>query len=267
MSGILTLDIGNSDIVSVLYAQDGTRLGDDRQATIKEENFKKYRSFFQKIIQQLRVVTPEAVILSCVVPYVRETVFRVMEETWPETRLINVAPGILPEMKVLLEEPRELGADIIATNAGAYHKYKDWTIVADLGSATKLGVIDGDFNFYGGIIIPGIAYQAKSLHQMIPHLPDIELKKPDCIVGNNTIASIQSGIINGSLAAVVELGRRIEAEMEHPCRKIITGGLAKLFQPEDLAGFEYDEFLLSDGLYQIARARISDGSAEPFSKQ
>lgn len=263
MSGILTLDIGNTDIVTVLYTDDGLRLRDDRRMTIKEESYQRYQSFFQTIIKEFNVESPSAVILSCVVPQIRETVFAIMEETWPNTKLLSVVPGILPEMNVMLEEPRELGADIVATNTGAYYKYKDWTIVADLGSATKLSVIDGDFNFYGGIIVPGIAFQAKSLHQMIPHLPHIELKKPEHIVGQNTIASIQSGIINGSLAAIVELARQIEQEMGHPCRKIMTGGLAKLYTPEDLGDFEYDEFLLSDGLYQIAKARIQD---EPSKK-
>lgn len=256
MSTILTLDIGNSDIVSVLYGIDGTRLLDDRRPTIKEENSRKYRTFFHDLNEAFRLEDPTAVILSCVVPYIRETVARVMAEAYPKSRIYQVRPGIVPEMRVLLEEPLELGADIIATNAGAWHKYKDWTIVADLGSATKLGLLDDQFNFHGGIIIPGIAFQARSLHQMIPHLPEIELQKPERIVGYNTITSIQSGIINGSLAAVVELGRRIEAEVGRPCRKVITGGLAKLFSAEDLMDFEYDEFLLSDGLYQIANSLL-----------
>lgn len=256
MDTILTLDIGNSDMVAVLYDLDGNHLADDRRPTIKEENFKKYRSYFHELNTRFSGDTPKAIILSCVVPYVRETVLDIMAEIYAASRRINVAPGIVPEMNVMLEEPRELGADIIATNVGAYHKYHDWAIVADLGSATKLSVIDGAFNFHGGIIIPGIAFQARSLHQMIPHLPDIELKKPERIIGNDTISSIQSGIINGSLSAVIELARRIDREIGHTCKKVITGGLVKLFPPEDLVDLEYDEFLLSDGLYQIARRQL-----------
>lgn len=260
MQTILTLDIGNSDMVAVLYDLEGNHLADDRQMTIKEENFKKYRTYFHDLNEKFQETAPRAVIVSCVVPYVRETLLAVIGEVYPESRHINVAPGIVPEMNVMLEEPRELGADIIATNVGAWHKYHDWTVVADLGSATKLGVIDGDFNFHGGIIIPGIGFQARSLHQMIPHLPEIELKKPARIIGNDTISSIQSGIINGSLAAVIELARRIDQETGHTCRKVITGGLVNLFDPEDLEDFEYDEFLLSDGLCQIARSQLNQGA-------
>ncbi|MFZ2257001.1 MAG: type III pantothenate kinase [Clostridiaceae bacterium] len=252
MSGILTLDIGNSNIVTVLYDRAGNRLADDRQETIKEENYRKYKEFFQSINTSLPVHRPDAVILSCVVPYVRETVYKVMAEVYPDSVLYRVAPGMVPDMTVCLEEPRELGADIAATTVGAYHKYKELTIIADLGSATKLGVVDEAFNMRGGIIMPGIAFQARSLHQMIPHLPDIELKRPAKVIGDNTIHSIQSGIINGSLGAIIELGRAIEKELGQKCHKLITGGLAKLFQPEDLQDFEYDEFLLSDGLYHIA---------------
>ena len=73
MSGILTLDIGNTDIVTVLYTDDGLRLRDDRRMTIKEESYQRYQSFFQTIIKEFNVESPSAVILSCVVPQIRET--------------------------------------------------------------------------------------------------------------------------------------------------------------------------------------------------
>ena len=252
MSGILTLDIGNSNIVTVLYDRQGNRLADDRQDTIKEDHFKKYKTFFETINEKLSIGKPEAVILSCVVPYVSGTVFKVMAEMYPDSILYRVAPGMVPDMKICLDEPRELGADIIATTAGAYYKYKALTIIADLGSATKIGVVDADFNMRGGIIMPGIAFQAKSLHLMIPHLPEIEIRKPEHVIGDSTISCIQSGIVYGGLSAVIELGRAIEKELGQPSHKVITGGLAKLFSKEDLQDFEYDEFLLSDGLYHIA---------------
>lgn len=259
MSGILTLDIGNSDVVSVLYSDEGQHLWDDRRPTLKEVNYKRYRDFFHQLNGRLGAETPTAVIVSCVVPYIREMVLEVMAETYPASKIYRVAHGMTPDLKVGMENPRELGADLAATAVAAYHKYRGLVIVADLGSASKLTVIDENYNFIGGIIMPGIAFQAKSLHQMIPQLPEIELKKPEQVMGVDTISSIQSGIINGGLQAVLGLSRAVEKEIGRPCHKVITGGLAKLFSPEDLEDFDYDEFLLSDGLYQIAKYWLNQG--------
>lgn len=263
MESILTLDIGNSDIVSVLYQADGRRLGDQRKSTIKEESYKKYNDFFRELDSDLAIEEPPAaVIVSCVVPYIREMVLEVLDKVYPDSRIYRVAPGMVPDLIVEMPDPRELGADLAATAVGAYQKYRDIVIIADLGSASKLTVIDEDYRFIGGIIMPGIGFQAKSLHQMIPHLPEIELKKPASVMGRDTISSIQSGIINGALQSVLGLAREVEKETGRKCRKVITGGLAKLFSAKDLEDFEYDEFLLSDGLYHIARYWL-DSPAEP----
>ncbi len=263
METILALDIGNSDIVSVLYDGDGTRLSDQRKPTIKEESYKKYMTFFNELDTEFQIEeAPEAVIVSCVVPYIREMVLEVLKNVYPDSRIYRVAPGMAPDLIVDMPDPRELGADLAATAVGAYQKYNDMVIVADLGSASKLTIINEDYHFIGGIIMPGIGFQAKSLHQMIPHLPEIELKKPASVMGQDTITSIQSGIINGALQSVLGLAREVEKETGRKCQKVITGGLSKLYSSEDLEDFEYDEFLLSDGLYHIARYWL-DSPEEP----
>lgn len=263
MRNILTLDIGNSDIVSVLYSAKGDRLADQRKPTLKEESYLKYTTFFEELNKAFDIAEPPAaVITSCVVPYIREMVMEVLAKVYPDSRNYRVAPGMVPDLIVEMADPRELGADLAATAVGAYQKYKDIVIIADLGSASKLTVIDETYHFIGGIIMPGIAFQARSLHQMIPHLPDIELKKPATVMGHDTISCIQSGIINGALQSVLGLAREVEKEAGRTCHKVITGGLAKLYSTDDLEDFEYDEFLLSDGLYHIASYWL-DSDSEP----
>lgn len=263
METILTLDIGNSDIVSALYQIDGLRLGDQRKATIKEESSKKYLGFFHELDKELAIAEPPAaVIVSCVVPSIQEIVLKVLTKVYPHSRIYRVVPGMVPNLIVEMENPQELGADLVATAVGAYQKYRDIVLVADLGSASKLTVIDENYHFIGGIIMPGIGFQAKSLHQMIPHLPEIQLKKPASVMGKDTISSIQSGIINGALQSILGLAREVEKETNRKCRKVITGGLAKLYQDSDLEDFVYDEFLLSDGLYHIAKYWL-DAPTEP----
>lgn len=250
---ILTIDIGNSNIVSVLYDDEGAMLFTDRQETIKEENYRRYRTFFEQLNENFDQEALTVITTSCVVPYIRSCVREVLRDMYPHAERYQLQTELVPDMKIMLKEPRELGADIIATSYGAFHKYQQPTIVADLGSATKISVVDEDKTFLGGIIMPGIAFQARSLHQMIPHLPEMEITKPDSIIGHDTMTSIQSGIINGTLAATIELAKEIEEELGRACTWVITGGLAKLFTATDLEGYVYDEFLLNDGLYHLSR--------------
>ncbi len=249
---ILTVDIGNSNIVSVLYGTDGEKISDDRRLTLKESSYEKYQDIFEDTDIKLGGHKPQAVMLSCVVPSVRDAVMDVLSGIYPESPIYNLQRDTVPGLKIRLKQPRELGADIIATSLGAYKKYGGTSIVADLGSATKISVISEKFEFYGGIIMPGIEFQARSLNQMIPHLPLIEIKKPEMVLGNGTTESIQSGIIYGTLDAVKGLSDRIEKEMGTSCRRIITGGLSRLYTKEELGDFCYDEFLLNEGLYYAA---------------
>lgn len=256
MHQILTIDIGNSNIVSVLYDDQGNILSHHRTETIKSPDRKAYESFFQQIHQSLGIDKPDAIIISCVVPPVRDTVLSIADEKYPMSHNLSVDPGKIPGFKVDLPDPRELGADIAATAVGAYYQEDQVTIIADLGSATKLSVVNRNFEIIGVIILPGLQFQAKSLHEMIPHLPEIDMRKPARLLGRDTIGAIASGIIYGGLAAVKGLADEIEKELGQPCKKLITGGLAKLYSQDDLGDFEYDEFLLSDGLFHIARTTL-----------
>lgn len=257
---ILTIDLGNSNIVSVLYDRDGNRLLDDRQMTIKEESYFKYREYLKDLLEDFGNPEIAAVTTSCVVPYLRACLREVIKDTLPHAKHFQVQRDMVPNMDIHLTEPRELGADLIATAYGALSKYQQPTIIADLGSATKLTIVDQPETFLGGVIMPGISFQAKSLHQMIPHLPRMEVAKPDKIIGHDTMECIQSGIVNGTLAAIIQLAEQIEVEIGKECSWVITGGLAKLFRPEDLGRYEYDEFLLSDGLGYLSREWLKETS-------
>lgn len=255
---ILTIDLGNSNIVSVLYDHEGKRIKDDRQMTIKEESYSKYREFLKDLLEDFGSPELEAVTTSCVVPYLRACLRSVVKDLLPEAKHYQVQRDMVPELEVHLKEPRELGSDLIATCYGALGKFDQPTIIADLGSATKLTIVKQPEVFLGGVIMPGISFQAKSLHQMIPHLPRMEVAKPEKIIGHDTMECIQSGIVNGTLAAIIQLAEEIEIEIDSQCSWVITGGLAKLFNEKDLGRYHYDEFLLSDGLYYLSRRWLDE---------
>lgn len=258
---ILTIDIGNSNIVSALYNWHGERMADDRRETLKVADAHAYNMIFSYIERALYSDDYQAIILSCVVPAITDCVAQALAKRYRGVKLINLSYNSAPPFNCYLDRPHELGADIIATTFGAFHKYKQPTIIADLGSATKITLIEEQQTFSGGIIMPGMYFMAKSLHSMIPQLPVVEMEKPQRRLGRNTIESIQSGIINGTLCSIIEQAERIEEECGRPCTWVITGGLSKLFSKEELSRYQYDEFLLSDGLFAIAKNLMGDNYA------
>lgn len=250
---ILTIDIGNSNIVSVVY--DGEkRLLDDRCETVRQNSYNIQSLIFTKIRKVLNLENEklEFVVLSCVVPSIQKSVIRALEDVFKcEVKTFNYAT--IKDMKIEMENPLVVGSDLLATNAGAWFKYKEACIICDLGSASKIMYIDENFVFTGGIIMPGIYFQAKSLHDMIPQLPIIDIELPKSVLGHDTESCIQSGIINGTYQAILGLSREIEEKAGRKCRKILTGGLAKIYLEGDIDEFIYDEFLLNDGMNYIAR--------------
>ncbi len=246
---IYTIDIGNSNIVGVVFDSKGNIVYDSRIETIKTKDKKGYTDIFESEKNSFEE-EPEAVVLSCVVPTVKELVLEVLKEVF-DSEIIDLSVKLLSDIEIKLDNPLELGADLLATTYGAIAEYNKPCIVADLGSATKITVIDENNVFLGGVIMQGIGFTASSIHDMIPHLPNIEIERPEKIIGHNTIECIQSGVINGAIAAVCEITRRIEVEVGKKCKKVITGGYSKLF--DDTCDLVYDEFLLSKGLFEAYR--------------
>lgn len=248
---ILTVDVGNSNIVCVLYSREGERLWDTRHQTMKNPQEGEYREFFanHKYRSEREI---QGVIVSCVVPHVFEEIRQAVTEVY-EDRVVFLDTYTLDDFEIRLDNPRELGADLLATSYAAREFYPQPVIVADLGSASKLTAVQGDV-FLGGLIMQGIGNMARTLHMTIPHLPEIPLVRPQKVIGNDTIECIQSGIINGAFASVAELARQMEEEIGRPCKKLLTGGYAKLYPLfSDHSDFEYNEFLLSDGLFFVMK--------------
>lgn len=256
---ILTIDIGNSNIVTAVYKEDGKRVADDRCETLREDDKDKQFLVFESIKKRLEesenIGEIDTIVLSCVVPYIKDSVKLVLKELY-KLDAHDLKASMITDMDVDLDDPDHVGSDLVAANVGAHKKYEGINIIADLGSASKINVVDENFSFTGCVIMPGIYFQAVSIHNMIPHLPMIEIKKPKSILGFDTNSCIQSGIINGTFASIVQLSEEIEEQMGEKCNRILTGGLAKLFLESDLRGFIYDEWLVSDGLYFVARDYI-----------
>jgi type III pantothenate kinase len=159
-----------------------------------------------------------------------------------------VGPGIKTGMPILYENPREVGADRIVNAVAAFEHVRGGCIVVDFGTATTWDVVTPKGEYLGGVIAPGIQVSSEALYEHAAKLPRIELGRPAKVVGRNTIASMQSGLLYGYAGMVDALVDRIRAEVEFPARCLATGGLARLVGPETRTIEETDELLTLKGL-------------------
>jgi type III pantothenate kinase len=245
---ILVVDVGNTNIVLGLY-QERTlthhwRLSTNRSATVDEYGIL-ITNLFQ--LANVRANEIDGVILSSVVPPLMNTLEQLFVQYVGMEALI-VGPGIKTGLNIRYENPKEVGADRIVNAVAGIEKYGTPLIVVDFGTATTFDYIDGSGAYLGGAIVPGVGISAEALYQQAAKLPRIELAKPRTVIGRNTVAAMQSGIIYGYAGQVDGIVRRICKEFGVQPRVIATGGLAELIAGESETIDTVDSMLTLEGL-------------------
>jgi type III pantothenate kinase len=254
---LLTLDIGNTNVVAVVYDKNKNLVFSSRFVTIKQDALQFYSQWLHDNILPLRSeFRISAYCLSCVVPSITENVISSLNQVLGIDG-INLTTKTVPEFVIHLAEPEDLGADFIATSYGAMAKYPLPIILADLGSATKISVINSKGEFEGGIISPGVGISIDALNRFIPHLPEIRMEVPKHIIGKDTVSSMQSGWLYGTITSVEGMAEKIEHELGEAATHVLTGGYS-ISLHHAFTGFSYDEYLLNEGLYEIYRKHADD---------
>jgi type III pantothenate kinase len=133
-----------------------------------------------------------------------------------------------------MDNPREVGADRIVDAAAAHRLYGGPVIVVDLGTATTFDVISKEGDYIGGVIATGIATAADALATRTAQLPRVELTRPKRVIGTNTVAAMQSGIIFGYVGLVEGMVARIRNELGEKAMVVATGGYAELIANETI---------------------------------
>ncbi|RED53068.1 type III pantothenate kinase [Cohnella lupini] len=245
---ILVVDVGNTNIVLGLYQGRSLthhwRLSTNRSATVDE-----YGVMISNLFQLANVKAEqiEGVILSCVVPPIMNTLEQLFAKYVGKEALV-VGPGIKTGLNIRYENPREVGADRIVNAVAGIEQYGTPLVVVDFGTATTFDYIDASGAYLGGAIVPGIGISAEALYQRAAKLPRIELSKPKTVIGRNTVAAMQAGIIFGYAGQVDGIVRRICKEFNVQPRIIATGGLADLIAAESETIEKVDPLLTLEGL-------------------
>jgi type III pantothenate kinase len=260
---LLAIDVGNTNIVVGLY-QNGRWLASWRAATDSSRMADEYAAlldgFFRYVERSLGDVS--AVVVSSVVPALTST-FEELARRYCRSDAIVVGPGINTGVKILYDNPREVGADRIANAVATFKLYGGPAIVIDFGTATTFDALSADGEYLGGAIAPGLNIAADALFQHAARLFRVELIRPAAAIGRNTGSSVQSGIIFGYVGLIEGLVTRFRDEMG-PAKVIATGGLAEIIASQTALVDVIDPMLTLEGLqliYELNRAPVAAGGS------
>ena len=246
---ILVVDVGNTNIVLGVY-EGKNLLNHWRMATDRDKTSDEIGMFVLSLMrhEKLEPEKIEAVVISSVVPHIMYSLEHAVRKYFKVEPLI-VGPGVKTGINIKIENPREVGADKIVNAVAAYELYGGPLIIVDFGTATTFCAVSSRGEYLGSVICPGVKISADALFQRTAKLPRIELAKPECVIGRNTVTSMQAGIVYGYIGQVDYLVNRMKREMkEEGVRVIATGGLARLIAGGSETIHEINGFLTLEGL-------------------
>lgn len=248
---LLVCDVGNTNIVFGVYDENNLkvafRIGTDSNRTSDE-----YGVFARISMQQADIYFRDIddVIISSVVPEVMYSLESFVVKYLNKKSYI-VGPGIKTGINIKYTNPAQVGADRIVNAACGYAKYGGNLIIIDFGTSTTFCAVSKQGDYLGGLITPGIKISADALFLRASKLPRVEIKKPDCVIGKNTVSAMQSGIYYGYTGLVDRIIKEMVKELKW--RKgsyniLATGGLAQLIVSESVHEITIDKTLTLDGL-------------------
>jgi type III pantothenate kinase len=192
----------------------------------------------------------DSVVIASVVPPLNPSLVEASRKYFGQDPLM-VGPGIRSGLKILYDNPKEVGADRIVAALAAFRKYGGPLIIIDFGTGTTYDAISAAGDYLGGAIAPGIGIAADALFEHAARLQRVELKAPPSVIGRNTVESVQAGILFGYVAQVEGMVARLRRELGDEAKVIATGGYARLIAAHTQAIQEVDDRLMLEGLRLI----------------
>ena len=245
---ILAVDIGNSHtVVGCIQDLDIVYIARIETNPLKTEY--EFAATLKQLFdfEKIDYMNFEGAIVSSVVPPLTHTLKTAIKMLTGITPLI-VGTGLKTGLNILIDNPAQLGSDLVVGGVAALASYKLPIIIFDLGTATTISVIDEKSNYLGGAIAPGMQLSLSALVSGTSQLPKVSLESPKKCIGTNTIDCMQSGSILGTAAMVDGMIDRIEEELGGKASVVATGGIAKIIIPHCKREIVYDEDLLLRGL-------------------
>ena len=249
---IFVIDVGNTNITFGIY--DGDKLVTSFRMMSKNQHTSDEYGMEIETLLRMNGVSKEDIegcIIASVVPNVIHSLTAGVIR-YLEVEPLIVGVGIKTGIKVITEAPREIGADRIVDAVGAYEKYGGPVLVLDFGTATTYDLISEKGEFMAGITAPGLRMSAKALWEDTAKLPEVEIKKPKSILAQETISSMQAGLVYGQIGQTEYIINQVKKESGFDNLKVVaTGGLGRIISAETDLIQVYDSSLTLEGLRLI----------------
>jgi type III pantothenate kinase len=226
---LLAIDVGNTNTVFALY-RERHALGQWRISTNRERTADEYAAALTQLMALKGYGHGDvgAAVISSVVPQALTPLKSMCREFFSCTaRVVGDDLGVT--IPVVVDNPREVGADRLVNAVAAHTRYHGPLIVVDFGTATTFDVIDEEGRYCGGVIATGINLSLEALHRAAAKLPRVAVERPARVIGTSTVSAMQSGVFWGYVSMIEGIVARIRTEFGAEMKVIATGGLAGLF--------------------------------------
>lgn len=246
---LLAVDIGNTNITIGIYKEDSLILV-LRAATDRAKTPDQYAVELSSMlhIHNADGFSFKGAIISSVVPELTSAIKDAIKTVTGQTALL-IGPGVKTGLNIRIDNPAQLGADLVAGAVGALGKYELPCLVLDMGTANKISVLDSKGNYRGCTISAGVKISLNALSSGTSQLPAIPLEAPHSAIGTNTIDSMQSGTVLGAAAMIEGLCARLEEDLGEEVKTIVaTGGISGDIIRYCRLDIIHDPDLILDGL-------------------
>lgn len=245
---ILAIDVGNTNIVIGCIDEEKCHFI-ERLSTVRIKTELEYAIDIKSVLD-IYHVRPEEIeggIISSVVPQITTNI-KLAAEKILKKEILVIGSGIKTGLDIRIDDPGQLGADLVAASVAGIAEYPVPMMIFDMGTANTVCVIDREKRYLGGMIYPGLGVSLDSLTAHASQLGGISLEAPERVIGRNTIDCMKSGVIYSAAAAMDGIIDRIQEEMGETLTVVATGGLAKCIVPHCRREVILDDDLLLKGL-------------------
>lgn len=258
---ILAIDIGNTNIVIGCFDKSDNIVFMERVSTNALATSLEYASTIKMAfeVHNIEIEQINGSIISSVVPNVTDT-FKKAVEKLTGRDVIIVNPGIKTGLSIRIDNPAQLGSDLVVDAVAGIKEYPVPQIIIDMGTATTLSVIDRNKCYIGGAIMTGVQVSCDALISRASQLSRVSLDAPSKVIGSNTIDCIKSGMTYSNACAVDGMIDRIEEELKEKCTVIATGGISNIIIPLCKHKIIIDDMLLLKGLIIIYKKNVKHGN-------
>lgn len=253
---VLAIDVGNTNIVVGVYDDERlcfiSRLASDQNRTA-DETAVQLRAVLS--IHDIEIKDIDGAIISSVVPLITDPLANAIKLLTGKMPII-VGPGMKTGINIGIDNPAQLGSDLLVDSVAASALYPKPVIVADMGTATTLTVVNEKNTIVGGAILPGVRTSLNALTANTAQLQQVSIEAPKRAIGSNTIDCMKSGVVFGNASMLDGMIDRFNEELGSECFVVATGGLSEVISQHTKHKIVHNPNLLLEGLYLLYKKNI-----------